>query len=81
MCFIRVTTIDRIIKLCTNFNCAKLKFALSTLAKQMTPYTVVVESHCASRPANMCFSSQIAMDDSVALFTHCRAVQLSAMSS
>ena len=127
LCALCESLLDRIIKLHTNFfNCANLKFRLSTLAKQMTSNTVVVESRCASHPANvlcwllksnrrqiaLCvtsckyvllasqvksssnravrhilqicfvgFSSQIAMAESVALFTHCRAVQLSVMSS
>ena len=56
LCALCESLLDRIIKLRTYFNCAKLKFVLSTLAKQMTSNTVVVESHC---PANVLLASQV----------------------
>ena len=79
LCTLCESLLDHI-ALHTNFNCTKIKFALSMVAKQMTSNTVVAMRDV----LQMCFvgfSSQIAMVESVALFTDCWAVQLSAMSS
>ena len=68
LCALCESLLDCIIKLHTNFNCAKLKFALSALAKQMTSNTVVVESCCVS--CSCCWpASQITMAESARSFS------------